>query len=528
MAKYTLIHDIISEHGERMHNLRKYYPFFRLAETSFLQYKEGKYAILDMSYLTMAVLRFFIEENNFQEKDVTYAEYAEFMEDLLKRDFDMVIEDENEKEQLILYIFDKIRNDGKPFSFDYFDPADKKKKTVRMKLLDGVMREQTVCYHISAEAIEFYLDTKEIKEESSISVEQLLLEKLIDSNNFKGAAEVIKRINNEVSRMQYRKNEVLQLLNEDLKEGIKSYEEFISLGTRWFAQEQKLFAKNSELIQKALERTRAEGNAGGENQQYFKTVEEIYDLELQLKKAIQKHSELLKACTDLQIQADELIYKARFKALRTGFDFKNALHLIQEQDKPELLAAFIMPLLDLNRKKTFDLPMMDNLLTYRPDREESGETVKVYQEENYVYEDEEEEKRIAGNYGYLLEILLDSLEECATGESFSLKELHTRLEEKFGREIFANADYYSFLIHMCQKKEYRIKDVRKNPDTFFEEIFSAWLAEKKNYDGINFSLEMLPNELLELGKGMEVTNVVFQREENTPEDREGAKEDGIA
>lgn len=511
MAKYTLIHDIISEHSERIHNLRKYYPFFRLAETSFLQYKEGRYSQLDMGYLTMAVLRFFIEENNFQEKDVTYGEYAEFMEELLKRDFDLTIEEEEERNQLILYIFDKIRNEGKPFSFDYFDPADKKRKTVRMKLLDSTMRDQTIYYHISSEAIEFYLDTKEIKEESTISVEQLLLEKLIDSNNFKGAVQVVKRINNEVSRMQYRKNEVLQLLNENLKEGIKSYEEFIALGTRWFAQEQKLFVKNSELIQKALERTQAEGRNGGQNTQYYKTVEEIYDLELELKKAIQKHSELLKACTDLQIQADEMIYKARFKALRTGFDFKNALHLMQEQDNAGLLEAFIMPLLDLNRKKTFDLPMMDNLLTYKPESQETGEKIKTYEEETYIYEDEVEEARIAENYGYLLEELLKKIKGLGEEESFTLKELHQSLEERFGKAVFVNADYYSFLIHMCQKKEYRVGAVRKNPDTFFEEIFAAWLGDNSSFDELEFVLTMLPDEQIVLGKDLEITNIMFQK-----------------
>ena len=62
--------DIISDHRERMLNLKKYYPFFRLIDTSFSNFKDGKYEILDMGYIVMAVLRFFIEENNFKEKDV--------------------------------------------------------------------------------------------------------------------------------------------------------------------------------------------------------------------------------------------------------------------------------------------------------------------------------------------------------------------------------------------------------------------------------------------------------------------------
>ena len=43
--EYTLVRDIVSGHNERMHNIKKYYPFFRLSEISFAQYKDGKYEI---------------------------------------------------------------------------------------------------------------------------------------------------------------------------------------------------------------------------------------------------------------------------------------------------------------------------------------------------------------------------------------------------------------------------------------------------------------------------------------------------
>ena len=40
--RYIMIHDILSEHRDRMLNLKKYYPFFVLSETAFNQYKDGK------------------------------------------------------------------------------------------------------------------------------------------------------------------------------------------------------------------------------------------------------------------------------------------------------------------------------------------------------------------------------------------------------------------------------------------------------------------------------------------------------
>ena len=56
----VLQNDIVHEHRVRMLNLKKYYPFFKLTEISFENFRQGQYADLDMGYIVMAVLRFFI------------------------------------------------------------------------------------------------------------------------------------------------------------------------------------------------------------------------------------------------------------------------------------------------------------------------------------------------------------------------------------------------------------------------------------------------------------------------------------
>ena len=175
---YIMINDIMEEHHARMQNLRKYYPFFVLNETTFTQYKDGKYSDLDMGYITMASLRFLINENQFNEQTVTYEQYEAFLLELLHRDFHLQ-ESPEEESELAGYIFDKLKNDGRPFEFHFFDPEDKKRKTARVKLIESEIEDQVVRYHITAEGIEFYLDTKEVKDESKISVQQLLLEKMI-------------------------------------------------------------------------------------------------------------------------------------------------------------------------------------------------------------------------------------------------------------------------------------------------------------------------------------------------------------
>ena len=97
---YIMINDIMEEHHARMQNLKKYYPFFVLNETTFTQYKEGKYAYLDMGYITMASLRFLIHENQFNEQAVTYEQYEAFLSELLQRDFGLQEEPDEEAELL--------------------------------------------------------------------------------------------------------------------------------------------------------------------------------------------------------------------------------------------------------------------------------------------------------------------------------------------------------------------------------------------------------------------------------------------
>ena len=186
---HVLIDDILKNQSERMMNLKKFYPFFALYETSFSQYKEGKYQSLDMGYLTLSLLRFFINENNFNENDVTYEMVEKFLRQILRRDFGLE-ESETEETELIRYIFDKIRNDGRPFTFSFFDPEEKKMKTSYVKLIESAIRDENVVYHITGDGIEFFLSTKEVKDESPLTTEQLLLEKMIRSENFRGGIDV--------------------------------------------------------------------------------------------------------------------------------------------------------------------------------------------------------------------------------------------------------------------------------------------------------------------------------------------------
>lgn len=512
--RHVMINDIIEDQNIRMQNLRKYYPFFCLCDTAFTQFKEGRYAHLDMGYITMASLRFFINENNFNEREVTYEQYEAFLIELLRRDYELK-ETPEEERSLAAYIFDKIKNDGKSFEFSFFDPDTKQTKTARVKYIDSHIVGGEVRYHITSEGIEFYLDTKEMKEESKISVQQLLLGKLIAAKNFKGGIDVVRRINSEVSKLIYEKQEVLQILSYDVFAGAKACEEYMQTAARWFEEEQKLFTKNQQLIEQALRTATGENGSEGRDE-FYKSLEDIHVLETELKKTIKKHSDLIGETIALQSASDKIISRAKFRRLRNVFDFKESLLKAEKQDSPELLGNILAPLFAPRLKKTFAVRDIDNLLTYRQDAVDKGEKiVKEQFDTDFVYEDELVDMRIARNFERIFSVLLDQLEK---KRSLDLNVLNGILEIKFGEELFINGDYYGFLSHLSQKREYDMARLLEKQDTFLEGIVSESMTEeeKSRYGTMVFTITFLPEEKINLSSY--ATDIAKARKQALPGD----------
>lgn len=489
-----MLNDIITEHKERMLNLKKYYPFFKLMDVSFLQFQDGKYEMLDMGYIFMGILRFFIEENNFKEKDVAYHEYLEFITLLLKRDFEPEFS-EKEYKEIAGYIFDKIRNEGKPFLFSYYDPIKKKKCISRIKVLESTIRDGIVWYSVTSEAIEFYLDTKEIKEESRISIQQLLLEKMIQTQNFRGGKEVIVRINEEVSRLQHRKNEIMELLGKDVFAGIEAYEDFVNTGMRWFNEEEKLFKKNKDFIEGALVKMETEV-ISFENESYYRTLKEIYELDNQLQLAMTKHGELLAACTQLQKVTEEAVMRAKLGRLRSHMDFGAVLADMIHRDNAEVLAQLLSPLFMPKVKKRLALSSLDDAMNVKIKQAEEIEKVEEEKAQKIVFEDELEDMRIQKNYKFIMDNLLEAFKK---KKSFTLSEFGEAMSRLYSPDILKNADYYSFFVNLCQKQQYTIGG-QMETESFLDGILSTLFAE---HEIVRFAIT--PQKVKEAEEKTEIT-----------------------
>lgn len=92
---------------------------------------------------------------------------------------------------------------------------------------------------------------------------------------------------------------------------------------------------------------------------------------------------------------------------------------------------------------------IEDLITYKPGRDDKAELITDTIPENIVYDDELEDERIRGNYSALIKVLLSLLKRRNCIDLRTFNECAARI---FGEELFENGDYYSFIVHLCQKR----------------------------------------------------------------------------
>ena len=305
------------------------------------------------------------------------------------------------------------------------------------------------------------------------------------TQNFKGGREIVKRICNEVLKLKMQKREVLQVLVHDLKNGLSLYREFCQESVCWFDEEHDLFMKNTRLIAGAMSMLSPVDQ--------IKNKEEIFLLDSELKRAMAMHSELLSECMDLRRKVDSMVEQGTLNAIRPVVYFRQFLETALKKDDVEQLKLLAEPLFQAKKKKMFDLKRLDEMLALRRGMDEEREEIESEEEADYVYDDELEEQRISSNYRILVRELFAMLKKT---DCFTLREWNEQLEVRYGQKIFANGDYYSFLVNLCQKHEIVIRDAVRHPATNFEAVLKQYFEIEGTEEELqmDFCLETLTDE----------------------------------
>ncbi len=495
---YSFIGEIIDDYEARSQFLRKYYPFFKIIGDGKKDFQYEGLQKFNVAYVILATLRFLVEENNFKNRGVSYHEISDFLQALIHKSYSMYL-DNTLKSKLVEEVIDLLTNGGQPYEYNYENIHSKKQNVSRVVYIKGEIDPLlgSLKYYITDSGIEFYLETKEIKELNKISIQQVLLEKMVSSKNFKGAREVVKRITNQVAKLHQKKREILRFIHFNPIEGDRLYREFFSESMDWFDKEEDYFTNNLLLIENAREKASLNDSE--------ETKFEINALNDELKKASEKYGDLLNEVVDLKKKVDEARELRKIKVLKSTFDYRSAVEKISNLDNGDYLSLLMHPFLSSNKNKFFDFKRIDSLLNYRITEEEEIELIKDEEIKEYEFDDLLELERITSNHMKYLHLLYHMLKEQPI---VTLKEFNQFLEKVFTNRIFYNGDYFSFLIALSSKSKYR-KSISMDEVSDLEEMINSYENLTKVY--IPFEIDFIPEESIILESGFQTTNIVFRR-----------------
>ena len=261
-------------------------------------------------------------------------------------------------------------------------------------------------------------------------------------------------------------------------------DEYVERTSVWFAEERKSFARNRELVDKAVARLTFGGDTGDS-----KTARDITRLQTMLKQTIENHSNLIAVTAELSRFSDEMIRRSRVRSLRASFDYESALNRMVAEDRPDALAEFIEPLLLPRRHKSLAISTIDNIVLQKTAESLKGETREELKADlSFKYDDELLNESVSLNFAKLFKELLGRLRRW---DKVTLREYGAILEVKFGVDIYKNRDYYAFLTHLAGKDSYSVKEITENAETFLEEMVASGMTEDEleSFSDLAFKIE---------------------------------------
>lgn len=229
--------------------------------------------------------------------------------------------------------------------------------------------------------------------------------------------------------------------------------------------------------------------------------------------AMSRHGELLRACMDLQKLTDNVIHRNKLSRLRIHCDYRQLLEQMVRSDTTRPLEMMIGAMLRPKTSKMFDFGIIDECLTQRTQKQDIVEEDAPGTQEDIIFADEAEDERISHNYIFFMRSIIRLLEE---KQEFTLSWYNAWLKDRYREKadnILANADYYSFLVNLCQKRRYVIGGPDDTEESFLDGILKEGLAAD-GAAGVNgnpyvIEIEMADGEV-EVGKEAVVSELIFR------------------
>lgn len=163
--------DFLADFDERMENISVFYPIFKLQGAQ-------KYPRYDIFSLGISTLLFLLDVMLKGKEGCDSKELAFFLRDLLNFNYAEELTEE-EATEIVYYLLDMLRNDGKPFEITYQNPYTKSNRRHKVVLIEIASYEpnRPIKYRLSVQGLDLMFKTREIYRELRITISQIYLKR---------------------------------------------------------------------------------------------------------------------------------------------------------------------------------------------------------------------------------------------------------------------------------------------------------------------------------------------------------------
>lgn len=456
-----------SEHlkniNRRLDYLKKFYPFFKIYTSSSIQKLE-----YDAPLLAIDILTLLIEKGRLLGRAVSIEEIEAHIKKTLAEIYPGIAFDNREVTKSILGILE-TDSQGMLYQYQYFDSIHRRIVDEYIQLIEFDLNESA--YRITDTGLDFMISTKELPEESKISITLILFKKQIENGSFRNALTTIQELNLAVQFKRRKKEELLEKLMTGGPDIVGDFEKYSYEVLSQLKQENELFTQVHILLKNISENQEKIVSTP----EFLKKEEEFIVIK-QIADAVEHgyniHNELLKEFTDLPGDYQRINHIRLNSLFERRYQFQEALeNHIRSNIPNEIHIVTILPLLNAGVPKKF------NLLKIFEPQVITGQKIDIADTRlNEEWTDQKgiEElvkERQAENFKIYSTILLVAL---ARKNQIDLSSFIEEVRHHLGKEGIENIDFIPFLLELNSNAEVQYtrdnpkRDMKLNP---FENLF---------------------------------------------------------
>lgn len=432
--------------AERIHNVALFQPLFDLQ-------RSRKYPEYDSLAVGFGILLFTLENMLIGREHCDHQEIAAYVRQMMAESY-LVNLSENESTEMAYYFLDALRNNGRPFDFEFKDLETDGDVRCKFALIEvanyeihGKMR-----FKLTDAGLDLLFKTKEIYKELRISISQLYLRQQIEKGVFHEALRTIDDLYVQVQDVHGKIEKIRKLVLRNVSDvSVANYIALMEEVTEQLRREKEVFSSLQTLLRETVDTYRFRELNVKERESFDQLIRVSTRLDL----VVNEHNRLFTSKLSLGSLLEEAMLDSLANTFRVKVNFEHEFvdQVINNNTPLDSLRQVLNPLFKFKRNTFFNILRVLEAQSVKNEETEQQEEFRGPSEEDLARALERErllkKQRDSRTLNYL-GIILGAFK--AQSEQ-TLQEILATLPVENYVQVISEVEFYAFLVQLHQMGE---------------------------------------------------------------------------